>query len=1468
MAINEKLTNVLGVKMPFWIVNQLETRSNKGSLSDRSNNDNLKYLSNKTAWVRLASSIDVSGSQDFSYFQQIDPTIKQPNDLAKNYMLFGGTSKFLKDQSYELRWGLHNVNNQTGGSYGMLGESEVQNYGYRPMPGITRVHIDTQGRLGSVRHATIDIKCWDKAQLDIIDALYFKLGYTMFLEWGHTYYYPNDEPDTTRESLDPNKVLSSEFMSLNPFEPGISKEELNRRISENSRKSYGNYDGMLGIVTNFNFSYNQEGGYDCTVRMMGLGVLGDSIKINNPSKLINLLTDEVLLLKETLEVANPGNSDPVDQKNEEEARKSAEESANEARRNYENLVRDLKELKQQGSTYNVVPGSSLPQQRGQKIDSKLNYFGSYGNFGEVLYLSRLQEIFPLNEDYAKNIDITFDLNYLATSILALDTKRKKAGYPALETGSAWSYRKDLATFDKRSTATYAFNFKDAMRNIEAIDLTYAGSSDEKFTYNIKSTLLADTPTRQQEVQLQDKVLNENKEYYRSPSQQENETTFKVEFAPLNVPTTFQRIKNLVNSDFEGIENVKLEKIEFKPSDLTYPDPSTLDNKPAVKVFFTVGADVLIKDVKTLVKVTNLFQNGTLIPEERIFETKEDAYIRLYITFTDTNIIKSFDASKISGFPVNVQKRAQEVKKQEILEQKRFAEQQKEEEKALLAQINESLGVQSNLEITLRTIQVRALNSAFYQKGINNIDLSIGGKVYALDMTKRLNAADQRFKKTVAETVFSNGVYEDMISDLIKGGIDNSTYFSNEQERLKINAKYGFATTLMGSDSTKDDLFKGLENKEVDYSNLLKAYVIPYEYSSDIVAGIKAIHPVYVPFGLLLMLLNHSCTLYDESSSQPSGNDKEGKKLKKPIVYIDYNDKLNFFQTCPQQMSTNPWIVLTRVECSKEDYRKLFNPEVLKGDKILGLSSAEKNKETGTTPIFDPENMDLLSYQLPPIKTDKKYTGNVMNILLNIDYLIDVIKSNSFKDGTNGVYLKPFLEEVITNVNKYLGNFNAFRLNYSDKANTFQIVDDQYVDTDIDVPVQPKKTNDKNRTELPLVGRFSIAKSLELKTELGSKLANLIAISANSSGDQSQNSTNSDSVGFINDNYVDRIVPKRVGSGGNSTNLNGEKAASQQFNRSIEDFYASIQPSKDDVSQATNFLIEKISNVKNDTPATRATAMIPLGVNFTTDGIAGMSMYQTFTVSDNLLPYTYYSKKSNGFIDGQTTFVGFVVVGLTHTIENNVWNTAVRSNMISVKDKSVFTGEIATPKKKDAQLLGAGPPEVTPNADKLRLKIADLSANYQNRISLLPPSTPYYNQTDKLSMIGDISENLADVAGQIFDFMLKNYTDMKILVGGGNDIFHKNSTNSPHNKGRGLDFTVYPAKYQVRWKPKTSENQPTEERPDLSDPNLKTHRLMDEKLQKFVKEKIGRRVYKESILDEYLYPSPGATDGHYHITTTY
>ncbi len=175
---SSRVSNAMGVPVPQWIVNQLNKRSEKMREVSRDTN-NILYQGNKTCFVRLISSVDITNPTDQQYFKSLGIEIKDATSLAKNFILQGGVSKFNEEtKGYDLRSGLsaYNVTNQT----------EIKDYGYRPMPGIQSVRVQTQGKMGSLRSADILIKVWDKTQLDIIDALYFKLGFTMFLEWGHT----------------------------------------------------------------------------------------------------------------------------------------------------------------------------------------------------------------------------------------------------------------------------------------------------------------------------------------------------------------------------------------------------------------------------------------------------------------------------------------------------------------------------------------------------------------------------------------------------------------------------------------------------------------------------------------------------------------------------------------------------------------------------------------------------------------------------------------------------------------------------------------------------------------------------------------------------------------------------------------------------------------------------------------------------------------------------------------------------------------------------------------------------------------------------------------------------------------------------------------------------------------------------------------------------------------------------------
>ena len=1214
---SNKISNILGSKIPQWLINQLDTRSIQGA-KDVRDNDNVLFIANKTAWIRLVSSIDIINPPDIEYFRRVvGDSIKNKEDLAKQFVLFGGTSKYLRENSYQQRAGLGK-----DGVYGILGTDEIQQFGYKPMPGITSVTIDTQGKLGSLRAATISFKCWDKAQLDIIDALYFKLGFTMFLEWGQTFFYPQGS----------DRIQSTELYSIDPFKQNLTKEEIAIQISKNIRQSEGNYDALLGMVTNFNFTYNQDGGYDCTLKLMALGILGDSIKINNPKDLPNILAEEIRRYNNTLtEISN------AQQLQDEINRKKAEEAAQKERESQISILKTLNsDINKKDSEPTFSELGRITQAAGYPGSSTVNInnydylYNIGGDRGWSLFLPTFGASIPtqtLNElvkSVTLNNNSFFDkiaasLNSQSNQQTALVQTIPGTNIPSAQT------QIQQAQQQKNYLEYLMFFNSTALDNSSQykLNIKYIGANTKLYYGSIRVEFATSNP------QLKSEIVNKQAVYEAAIKELRSKSDY--EFTSVAFETR------------PVVENFPKKP---KPFETVDKNTNQVEGRYAV---LALSTEITVEVDGTIVEEKPDIKQATIVRKQG----KIQIPVKIDILTTDPDLISNITKGNLSPNYLRVQ----ETISAQNQNQAPTKEDQAAAQEANSTQIQQSLQLQSGLELTLRTIQVHALNKAINQT--KTPDLEIGRKVYPLPIWDK---DDKTQGGTPFYTqIFSNGIFSNYITQLINGSIVDADP-KNSEDRFKIQSKYGFATELMSGRVTQQDL----KGKQVDFKELLNAYVVPYQVNQEIVKGINTNHPVYIPLGLLLMILNHNCTIYDTKDSA----------TQTPLVYIDFNPNVNFFLTNAKHLSTNPFKVLIPFEGSFSDYQELFSQDLLTTNKvnILPLSGSTLN-----TPLFDTANQDALSSQIPSIKfgesNDGIYRGRMMNVLLNIDYIIQLVRDFSLKDGTNSIYLKTFLEQIVLDINKYLGNFSVLRLAYNDGGNTFHIVDDQVMPT---LPEEIMLEPD-NVSEIPLVGKYSIAKSLEIKTDVSTKLSNMIAISANSDFEgKSTLSTNGDSFGFVNTSYKDRFIPiKGDVTGSIKSNQDTVKAAAIQFNQTISDFYSKINPSEANVSQATNYYIERMSKIKNNEYPTRASAMIPVSVNFTTDGVSGFTMGQAFTVSDQLLPYTYNNRIVNqkGLSREQVNKVGFVVVGLTNTIENNQWNTAVRANMIFLKYKSDFVGSI-------------------------------------------------------------------------------------------------------------------------------------------------------------------------------------------------
>jgi hypothetical protein len=213
----------------------------------------IQYFNARNSWIRMSSAVNVAPSLGAT------PT----NELAKKYILQGGT---LYENQTQLRAGVLTQN----AAYSILSPGGNPNrLGLRPMPGITGIDIKSLSAYGSLREVEVKFNAWDIRQLEDLELLYMRPGYTALIEWGWAPY------------LDNNKKLQSNIDFYDIINKAPNKEQIFKDIYVEAVKTYsGNYDAMFGYVKNYSWSAREDGGYDCSTTIVSVGEVLESLKIN------------------------------------------------------------------------------------------------------------------------------------------------------------------------------------------------------------------------------------------------------------------------------------------------------------------------------------------------------------------------------------------------------------------------------------------------------------------------------------------------------------------------------------------------------------------------------------------------------------------------------------------------------------------------------------------------------------------------------------------------------------------------------------------------------------------------------------------------------------------------------------------------------------------------------------------------------------------------------------------------------------------------------------------------------------------------------------------------------------------------------------------------------------------------------------------------------------------------------------
>lgn len=240
---------------PEFVQAELTKRQNLLEGKDSLRNELVNYQTTRNAWVKMTSGVNVNGS----------------NELAKKYVLLGGTLNKTRTfgvndtivDSFAKKSGVgSSFDNNSYSNTGALGQPYQR--GIRPMPGITNISTSTKNAYGSLIEAVISFNCWDIQQLEDLELLYMRPGYTVLLEWGWTY------------AKQPFITPYYDILNRGP----VSIQQVTKDLFDLSKESGGNYEAILGYVKNYNWRARPDGGYDCTTTLISLGEVLESIKVN------------------------------------------------------------------------------------------------------------------------------------------------------------------------------------------------------------------------------------------------------------------------------------------------------------------------------------------------------------------------------------------------------------------------------------------------------------------------------------------------------------------------------------------------------------------------------------------------------------------------------------------------------------------------------------------------------------------------------------------------------------------------------------------------------------------------------------------------------------------------------------------------------------------------------------------------------------------------------------------------------------------------------------------------------------------------------------------------------------------------------------------------------------------------------------------------------------------------------------
>ncbi len=202
----------------------------------------------KAVWSRMFSPVDstikyIIDGED----AEGKPKYKKVSKKGmKTVSIFGGET----DETNTIPAGFDSI--YTPRTSTVDGKLEATDNLKRPIAGIKDMSVNYKGGLSAIREATINWTCWSFEDLARLTPHFMAHGKGVLIEWG--YNIP--------------EVMSKINFGKEDMVSGKAYSKIQDRIVELG----GNYDAMAGVISNWEWSLRDDGGFDCTTTIVSRGV--------------------------------------------------------------------------------------------------------------------------------------------------------------------------------------------------------------------------------------------------------------------------------------------------------------------------------------------------------------------------------------------------------------------------------------------------------------------------------------------------------------------------------------------------------------------------------------------------------------------------------------------------------------------------------------------------------------------------------------------------------------------------------------------------------------------------------------------------------------------------------------------------------------------------------------------------------------------------------------------------------------------------------------------------------------------------------------------------------------------------------------------------------------------------------------------------------------------------------------------